>query len=193
MRLATFAGGAGAPALGVVEGASVISLQAAHERLRGGRSAELESMLALIRGGAGALELAARARARGAGRLPPCAGRACGFSRRCREPAQIRDFMCFEEHLKNSFAQAAKLTGEERRDPGGLVSAADLLQGEPVLGERSRGRRGVAVLLAGDGLRARAGLRDRRPAGATSTASGRGASTSSASRSSTTRRPATPR
>jgi 2-keto-4-pentenoate hydratase/2-oxohepta-3-ene-1,7-dioic acid hydratase in catechol pathway len=33
------------------------------------------------------------------------------------EPPQIRDFLCFEEHLKNSFAQAAKLTGEEHEIP----------------------------------------------------------------------------
>jgi 2-keto-4-pentenoate hydratase/2-oxohepta-3-ene-1,7-dioic acid hydratase in catechol pathway len=30
-------------------------------------------------------------------------------------PAQLRDCLVFEEHLRNSFAQAAKLTGEEPR------------------------------------------------------------------------------
>ncbi len=116
MRLATFAGGAGGPALGVVEGASVISLQAAHERLRGGRSAELDSMLSLIRGGAGALELAGEL----AREAPGDCRHALAEVRLLAplpEPAQIRDFLCFEEHLKNSFAQAAKLTGEEREIP----------------------------------------------------------------------------
>ena len=116
MKLATFAGASRAPALGVVDGASVISVQAAHERLRGARSPGLESMLALIRGGAEALEL-----------VGELARQAPGDCRRALaevqllaplpEPAQIRDFLCFEQHLKNSFAQAAKLTGEEREIP----------------------------------------------------------------------------
>lgn len=32
-------------------------------------------------------------------------------------PTQMRDFLCFEEHLKNSFAQAEKLTGQAREIP----------------------------------------------------------------------------
>ncbi len=116
MKLATFAGAADAPAVGVVDGASVISLQAAHERLRGGRSAALEDMLALIAGGASALELAGEL----TGEAPGDCRHALADVRLLAplpEPSQIRDFLCFEEHLKNSFAQAAKLTGEEHEIP----------------------------------------------------------------------------
>jgi 2-keto-4-pentenoate hydratase/2-oxohepta-3-ene-1,7-dioic acid hydratase in catechol pathway len=116
VKLATFAGAADAPALGVVEGASVISLQAAHEKLRGGRSAELEGMLCLIRGGAGAVGLAGEL----AREAPGECRHALADVRLLAplpEPSQIRDFLCFEEHLKNSFAQAAKLTGQEHEIP----------------------------------------------------------------------------
>jgi len=116
VKLATFAGAGQAPALGVVDGASVVSVQAAHERLRGDRSPALEGMLALIRGGVEALELA--------GELAREAPADCRHALAevtllapLPEPSQIRDFLCFEEHLKNSFAQAAKLTGEEREVP----------------------------------------------------------------------------
>ncbi len=116
MKLATFACGGEAAAVGVVEGASVIAVQAAHEELRGGRSPELEGMLALIGGGAGALELA-----RELAREAPGGCRhelaEVQLLAPLPQPAQIRDFLCFEEHLKNSFAQAAKLTGEEREIP----------------------------------------------------------------------------
>ena len=116
MKLATFAGPSEGPALGVVDGPSVVAMQAAHERLRGGHSRDLESMLALIQGGQEALELAGELAREAPGE--------------CRHglaevrllaplpvPSQIRDFLCFEEHLKNSFAQAAKLTGEQREIP----------------------------------------------------------------------------
>ena len=33
------------------------------------------------------------------------------------EPCQISDYMMFEEHLKNAFAQAEKLTGRTRAIP----------------------------------------------------------------------------
>jgi 2-keto-4-pentenoate hydratase/2-oxohepta-3-ene-1,7-dioic acid hydratase in catechol pathway len=73
-------------------------------------------MLALIRGGEGALELA-REVSRDA---PPACLHDLADVRLAAplpEPPQIRDFLCFEQHLKNSFAQAAKLTGEEREIP----------------------------------------------------------------------------
>jgi len=116
VKLATFAGAEHSPTLGVVDGVSVIAVQAAHERLRGGRSAELESMLALIRGGAAALELAGELASEAPGDCRHALAEVQLLAP-LPEPAQIRDFLCFEEHLKNSFAQAAKLTGEEREIP----------------------------------------------------------------------------
>jgi 2-keto-4-pentenoate hydratase/2-oxohepta-3-ene-1,7-dioic acid hydratase in catechol pathway len=116
VKLATFTGVSGASALGVVEDASVISVQAAHEELQGTSSPQLESMLSLIRGGAGALALAGEL----AREAPGDCRHALAEVRLLAplpEPPQIRDFLCFEEHLKNSFAQAGKLTGEEREIP----------------------------------------------------------------------------
>jgi 2-keto-4-pentenoate hydratase/2-oxohepta-3-ene-1,7-dioic acid hydratase in catechol pathway len=117
MKLATFTAGPDRPLLGVVDDAdSVVALQAAHERLRGARSAELESMLALIGGGAETVELAAELAREAPAECRHDLG-AVRLSAPLPEPPQIRDFLCFEEHLKNSFAQAAKLTGEEREIP----------------------------------------------------------------------------
>lgn len=117
MKLATFTTGSDGPMLGVVVDAdSVVSLQAAQELLRGARSPQLESMLALIRGGVGAIEEAAEL-----AREAPSECRhdldQVQLAAPLPEPPQIRDFLCFEEHLKNSFAQGAKLTGEEREIP----------------------------------------------------------------------------
>jgi 2-keto-4-pentenoate hydratase/2-oxohepta-3-ene-1,7-dioic acid hydratase in catechol pathway len=117
MKLATFTTASDGPTLGVVVGAdSVVCVQAAHELLRGARAPELESMLALIGAGAEALEHTTEL----AREAPAECRRDLGEVRLLAplpEPPQIRDFLCFEEHLKNSFAQAAKLTGEEREIP----------------------------------------------------------------------------
>ncbi len=116
MKLATFASPSQAAAVGVVDGDSVIAVQAAHELLRGGPSPQLADMLALIRGGPETLALAAElAREAPAECREELAG--VQLLAPLPEPAQIRDFLCFEEHLKNSFAQAAKLTGQEREIP----------------------------------------------------------------------------
>jgi 2-keto-4-pentenoate hydratase/2-oxohepta-3-ene-1,7-dioic acid hydratase in catechol pathway len=117
MKLATFTSGSEAPRLGVVlDAQSVVGVQAAHELLRGAPLPELASMLALIRAGAEALEVVAEL-----AREAPAECRheldGVRLAAPLPEPPQIRDFLCFEEHLKNSFAQAAKLTGEEREIP----------------------------------------------------------------------------
>lgn len=118
MKLATFARESGAAALGALadDGSALVDLAHAHRHQHGARSPHLDSMLALIEAGAAGLELAAElvreaaqetrhslARVRLLAPLP--------------DPPQIRDFLCFEEHLKNSFAQAAKLTGVVREIP----------------------------------------------------------------------------
>jgi 2-keto-4-pentenoate hydratase/2-oxohepta-3-ene-1,7-dioic acid hydratase in catechol pathway len=117
MKLATFSIGSDQPILGVVvDGPGVVSLQAAHEKLRGGPRPEFQNMLALIHGGPQALALAAEL----AGEAPAQCRHDLGDVRLAAplpQPPQIRDFLCFEEHLKNSFAQAAKLTGVEREIP----------------------------------------------------------------------------
>jgi 2-keto-4-pentenoate hydratase/2-oxohepta-3-ene-1,7-dioic acid hydratase in catechol pathway len=117
MKLATFSIGSDQPSLGVVvDGPGVVSLQATHEKLHGGPRPEFQTMLALIHGGPQALALAAEL----AGEAPAECRHDLGDVRLAAplpQPPQIRDFLCFEEHLKNSFAQAAKLTGVEREIP----------------------------------------------------------------------------
>jgi 2-keto-4-pentenoate hydratase/2-oxohepta-3-ene-1,7-dioic acid hydratase in catechol pathway len=117
MKIATFTTDSRPPMLGVVlEGESVVSAQAAHELLHGGPSAALAGALALIEAGPEALalagELAREAPAECRHRLADVR-----LAAPLPEPPQIRDFLCFEEHLKNSFAQGAKLTGQERAIP----------------------------------------------------------------------------
>ena len=123
MKLATFISPTGSPALGAVEmggaviGATVvIDLARAHERLGGGRPPALASMLALIESGTDGLALAAEI----ANQAPAdCRHPLDGLRLLAPlpQPPQIRDFMCFEEHVKNSFAQAEKLTGKRFEVP----------------------------------------------------------------------------
>jgi 2-keto-4-pentenoate hydratase/2-oxohepta-3-ene-1,7-dioic acid hydratase in catechol pathway len=73
-------------------------------------------MLALIEAGAPGLELAAEL-TRDA---PPETQYALGDVRLLTplpNPPQIRDFLCFEEHLHNSFGQAARMAGREPEIP----------------------------------------------------------------------------
>jgi len=111
MKLATFDSGEG-PRLGAVidDDRSVVDLGRAFQRRHGHTEAALESMLALIDAGE-----AGRAAADAAAADPPdddvTAVTAVRLLAPLPEPRQIRDFLCFEEHLRNSFAQAERMTG----------------------------------------------------------------------------------
>ncbi|MGO9752877.1 MAG: fumarylacetoacetate hydrolase family protein [Solirubrobacteraceae bacterium] len=118
MKLATFSSRLDETALGAVSvtDATMTDLAVAHERLHGRRSAVLESMLALIEAGAKGLAVAAAV----AREAPADCRYALADVRLLAplpEPPQIRDFMCFEEHVQNAFAQAAKLTGKQFEVP----------------------------------------------------------------------------
>jgi 2-keto-4-pentenoate hydratase/2-oxohepta-3-ene-1,7-dioic acid hydratase in catechol pathway len=115
MRLATFESSSEAKLGAVVDGdETIVDLQAA-QRSRGDASPALESMLALIEAGDAGLDLARElSETAPAERLPVSEVRLLAPLPR---PAQIRDFLCFEEHLKNSFAQAEKITGQAREIP----------------------------------------------------------------------------
>ena len=120
MKLATFEAN-GAPAVGAVieHDATVVDLQRA-DRARHGTNGTsqtaLASMQALIEAGpeglAAVAELIEQADERS--RRPLAETRLLAP---LPVPAQIRDFLCFERHLLNSFAQAEKLTGERREIP----------------------------------------------------------------------------
>lgn len=96
----------------------VADLAEAHRRMTGKTAPQLSSMQELIEGGPAALEIARaaleHARSGGDGAL------AFGDVRLkapLPRPVQMRDFLCFEEHLKNSFARAIDVAAAGAADP----------------------------------------------------------------------------
>lgn len=89
---------------------TILDLVAAHTVLTGNESAYFTDMLALIDGGAAALDLAQTC-------LTACPEEAVRPLHAVRllaplpEPRQIRDCLVFEEHLKNAFTQLGKMSG----------------------------------------------------------------------------------
>ncbi len=119
--------GAGGERIGAVvdAGRAVVDLQAAHEARRGERSPHLESMLALLDGGEPAMALA-RERAEAA---PAAATRPLEELRLLAplpRPRQIRDFLCFEEHLQNVVEQM------KRRGAASALGIAPVWYQQPV-------------------------------------------------------------
>jgi 2-keto-4-pentenoate hydratase/2-oxohepta-3-ene-1,7-dioic acid hydratase in catechol pathway len=102
MRLVTYTRDGGAPTLGALTDGDtrVVELSTGDPRLA--------SMLALMAAGGEGLELAREAADR-ADRSHAAAD--AHLLAPIPVPAQIRDFLCFEEHLRNSFAIASKATG----------------------------------------------------------------------------------
>ena len=117
MKLATFEQ-RGRPRLGaVIDGDDkVVDLDAAFFRRHGRAEPALASMLALIDAGSGG-----RAVADALVADPPeedvVAVAAVQLLAPLPEPRQIRDFLCFEEHLRNAFEQAGRLTGRTLEIP----------------------------------------------------------------------------
>ena len=118
MKLATFEADGTAPLVGAVVdgGRAIVSLQDAHIELHDRPTPALAGMGALIEGGPEALALAREV----AEHAPEEAWFSLGAVRLLAplpRPPQIRDFLTFEQHLKNSFAQAEKLTGNRQEIP----------------------------------------------------------------------------
>ncbi len=108
MKLATYESGEQAR-VGAVIGAddTVVDLAAAQAIVNGEASTQLTSMLALIDGGEESLELARSL----ASAAPDAATHPLSEVRLLAplpRPRQMRDFLCFEEYLKNGVAQAQK-------------------------------------------------------------------------------------
>lgn len=117
MKLATFQVGTEARIGGVVDGdRAIIDLAGAFRRRFGRSEPALASMLAFIDGGARARQLADAIVADPPGEdLFDTAG--VQLLAPLPEPRQIRDFLCFEEHLRNAFDQADRLTGARTEIP----------------------------------------------------------------------------
>jgi 2-keto-4-pentenoate hydratase/2-oxohepta-3-ene-1,7-dioic acid hydratase in catechol pathway len=94
----------------------LLDLGTAHERVRGGESAALASMLALIEGGEAVLELA-RQLVEAAPEEAIVDRSAVTLLAPIPVPPQIRDFLAFEQHLKGAFAMAEQLTGRHMDIP----------------------------------------------------------------------------
>jgi hypothetical protein len=111
MRLVTFANKSGEERLGALfdSDSQASDLADAHRIKTGKIAPELASMQAVIEGGPDALDVARAleySRSSGDGAL------AFGDIRLkapLARPVQMRDFLCFEEHLKNSFGRALDL------------------------------------------------------------------------------------
>ena len=120
MKLATFIAGSGiantgAPAIGVVDTASsrLLDLAQAALHVDGKPAPAFRDMLALIDGGATALDHARSI----AARWPQHASHALASVRLLAplpEPRQIRDCMVFEEHVLNSAKRHEERTGQKR-------------------------------------------------------------------------------
>lgn len=118
MKLATIRTGDGRERVAVVLDGErrLLDLGSAHERVRGGESAALASMLALIGGGDAALELA-RQLVEAAPEEAIVDRSAVTLLAPIPVPPQIRDFLAFEQHLKGAFAMAEQLTGRHMDIP----------------------------------------------------------------------------
>ena len=118
MKLATIRIGDGRERVAVVLDGErrLLDLGSAYERVRGGESAALASMLALIGGGEAVLELA-RQLVEAAPEEAMVDRSAVTLLAPIPVPPQIRDFLAFEQHLKGAFAMAEQLTGRHMDIP----------------------------------------------------------------------------
>jgi 2-keto-4-pentenoate hydratase/2-oxohepta-3-ene-1,7-dioic acid hydratase in catechol pathway len=120
MRLVTFATGDNHEKLGALfDGdARVADLAQSHRARTGSAAPQLASMLALVEGGPAALDLA-RAALEHAQSAGDAVLRRSDVSLKAPlpRPVQMRDFLCFEEHLKNSLARAAAMVAASAPDP----------------------------------------------------------------------------
>ena len=123
MRLVTCTSAKGEERLGALidSKGGIADLAEAHRARTGHEAPELATMLSLIEGGPRALDLARdaaeHARARGVGIA--AAGEA-RLRAPLPRPVQMRDFLCFEEHLKNSIARAIDVAVAGAPDPAKL-------------------------------------------------------------------------
>jgi 2-keto-4-pentenoate hydratase/2-oxohepta-3-ene-1,7-dioic acid hydratase in catechol pathway len=128
MKLVTFEDASGAERAGALyaEGARIADLAAGHESLAGAPAPALASLQSLIEGGPVALDLARRA-------LDHVASdestgtwverEAVRLLAPLPQPVQMRDFLCFEQHLKQSFQSSLELVAAQAPDPEHALQA----------------------------------------------------------------------
>src|SRR5690606_28124404 len=117
MKLVTFSARGGSPRSGALidDDRNVVALVAASNAT--GRSGDrLVTVLAIAEGGQGALDEAYHA-VKGAAKDAIHARDAVRLHAPIPYPPQMRDFLCFEKHLKQAFAQARKVRAQQSPDP----------------------------------------------------------------------------
>jgi 2-keto-4-pentenoate hydratase/2-oxohepta-3-ene-1,7-dioic acid hydratase in catechol pathway len=124
MKLVTFTHKGGARRAGALaDGGTVVDLQAAHEALWNRPAPEFQSVLALAGGGSSALDKAYEtvkaAASRAAAAVLPQA--ALKLLAPIPEPPQMRDFLCFDQHIENAFKAARKLRAQAAPDPAAAL------------------------------------------------------------------------
>ena len=117
MKLVTFSVRGGNPRSGALinDGKKVVDLAAANE-VRGRKSLSLGSVLAIVEGGQNALDEAYDTLKSPSGEAVH-AREAVKLHAPIPNPPQMRDFLCFEKHLKQAFAAARKVRAKQSSDP----------------------------------------------------------------------------
>ncbi len=131
MKLVTFETGSDGRKLGALtEGAGrVIDLQAVCLRTAGATAPALESMQCLIDGGSDALVLAARCLA-DATPAEACSPDSIRLLAPLPCPPQIRDCLCFEDHLLNAMETVSRQTGQP--PPRAHVDMLETMRKQPI-------------------------------------------------------------
>lgn len=117
MRLVTYSKGTGSPRLGawIDSDSHIVDLEVAAE-LRGDNTEPYGSMLALIQAGDGALKTAKELVNAVDDKAVQKTGE-CTILAPLLDPLQIRDFLCFEQHLKNVLDAAIEMQARRADDP----------------------------------------------------------------------------
>lgn len=118
MKLVTFETKKTGKRLGAImaEGSSIVDIQASHQARNGVPSEALASVLSLIEGGDRAFDIALRAVETAADEAVVARGDVV-LHAPIQPPPQMRDCLCFEEHLVNAFREARKVRAKAFADP----------------------------------------------------------------------------
>jgi 2-keto-4-pentenoate hydratase/2-oxohepta-3-ene-1,7-dioic acid hydratase in catechol pathway len=130
MRLVTYVSGDASPRIGAVIGDRVLDLAAAHRARTGADDPRFADMLALIDGGEAALDLA-RDLVDRAAEGPTEALSSLRLLAPVPVPRQMRDFMVFETHVRQSIAAVNRLNGVEPQRPE-QVEVPAIVRGQPI-------------------------------------------------------------
>lgn len=121
MKLVTFSARGGSPRSGALidDDRNVVDLVAA-SKVRGRSGDRLATVLAIAEGGQAALDEAYDA-VKGAAKEAVHARDAVKLHAPIPYPPQMRDFLCFEKHLKQAFGQARKVRAQQSPDPAAAM------------------------------------------------------------------------